>query len=125
MKQQSIKGKFKPKNPNKYNGNVSKITYRSLWERRFMLYCDRSDQIDSWQSEELHVPYVSPKDDKWHNYYPDFIVKSKDRTIMVEIKPEYQWNWQVNKAKWKAARELCDSNGWEFVVLGKKGLYGR
>ena len=33
----SYKGKFKPKNPNKYKGNPTNIIYRSLLERRFMV----------------------------------------------------------------------------------------
>src|SRR6056300_1690030 len=113
MKQQSIKGRYKPKNPHKYNGNVNKITYRSLWERRFMLYCDKSDQIFKWSSEELYIPYLSPKDGEWHNYYPDFVINTKDgRVIVVEIKPNYQKTWNINKAKWSFAQELCNKHGW-------------
>lgn len=126
MKSQSIKGRFRPKNPDKYNGDIKKITYRSLWERRFMLYCDRSDQIVSWSSEELHVPYFFVEDEKWHNYYPDFIVETKDgNKIMVEIKPEAQWKWSKNLAKWSYAANYCDKNGMDFKVLGKRDLYGR
>ena len=39
------KGKFKPKNPKKYNGNPSKIVYRSTWEAIFMNYFDQNDNI--------------------------------------------------------------------------------
>lgn len=125
MKNQAIRGRYKPKNKEKYLGNVRKVTYRSLWERRFMLYCDRSSQIKSWSSEEVHIPYISPKDNKWHNYYPDFLIESHDgKKMMVEIKPFYQWRWDINKAKWKAAREYCKENGIQFKVLGKKELYG-
>lgn len=126
MKSRAIKGRFKPANPAKYKGDIKKITYRSLWERRFMLYCDRSDQIVSWSSEELHVPYFFIEDEKWHNYYPDFLIETHDgRTIMVEIKPESQWRWPQNLAKWSYAAEYCDQNGYDFKVLGKKELYGR
>jgi hypothetical protein len=91
-----------------------------------MLYCDRSDQIVTWQSEEIHIPYISPKDNRWHNYYPDFVITTIDnRKIMVEIKPEQQWKWDINKAKWDSAKKFCKENNYEFVVLGKKGLYGR
>jgi hypothetical protein len=125
MKQQSIKGRFKPSNPHKYNGNVKKITYRSLWERRFMLYCDRSDQIFKWSSEELHIPYISPKDSKYHNYYPDFLINTCDgKIVLVEIKPQYQWKWDVNQAKWREAKKYCDERGWKFIVMGYKELHG-
>ena len=120
----AIRGRYRPQNPEKYNGNINRITYRSLWERRFMLYCDRSDQIFKWSSEELHIPYVAPKDNQWHNYYPDFMVNTSDgRIILVEIKPHYQRKYKVNQAKWKAAREYCKQHGYEFVVLTEKELF--
>jgi len=64
MNNTAIKGKYKPIYPAKYIGNINTIIYRSLWERRFMLYCDKSDQIIRWSSEELHIPYLSPKDNQ-------------------------------------------------------------
>ena len=96
----AIRGRYTPADPNKYSGDINKITYRSMWERRFMLYCDRSPNILSWSSEELHIPYISPKDDKWHNYYPDFLVTITDtvtRTVLVEIKPHYQRSTELTR----------------------------
>ena len=124
MKNKAVKGRYRPLHPEKYMGNVKRITYRSLWERRFMLYCDRSDQIVEWASEELHIPYVSPKDNKWHNYYPDFIIKTADgRTVIVEIKPKQQTRWAINKAKWWYAENFCKRNEYEFKVLTEKELF--
>ena len=34
----NYKGFFKPKNPQKYNGNPTNIIYRSGWELKFMMY---------------------------------------------------------------------------------------
>lgn len=88
-----------------------------------MLYCDKSDQIFKWSSEELHIPYIGP-DGEWHNYYPDFIVNTKDgRVIMVEIKPEYQKSWKINKCKWTRAEEFCNHHGWEFKVMTEHELF--
>ena len=135
MKNTAIRGRYRPENPEKYNGNINRITYRSLWERRFMLYCDRSDQIFKWSSEELHIPYYYEGDDRWHNYYPDFVVelavKDNDfltepvagRTILVEIKPSFQCKWKQNQAKWAAARKYCEEHGYEFRVLTEKELF--
>ena len=124
MKNTAIRGKYLPKQTYKYSGNVNRITYRSMWERRFMLYCDRSNKILKWSSEELHIPYISPKDNKWHNYYPDFMVETYDgRTIMVEIKPHHQKKHKVNIAKWKYAQDYCDQHGYEFKVLTEKELF--
>ena len=119
----AIRGRYRPQYPEKYNGNVNRITYRSLWERRFMLYCDRSDQIVEWSSEELHISYVG-LDDKWHNYYPDFVIKTVDsRTIVIEIKPYYQRKYKVNQAKWYYAKMFCKANDYEFKVLTEKELF--
>ena len=38
-------GKYKPLNPQKYKGNVSNIIYRSSWEKRFMIYCDKTRAV--------------------------------------------------------------------------------
>lgn len=128
MKNTAIRGRYKPEYKDKYVGNANKVTYRSLWERRFMLYCDRSPNILTWSSEELHIPYVSPTDDKWHNYYPDFQISYLDkngdlREALIEIKPHYQRKWNVNKAKWAAAEEYCKQNNLEFKVLTEKELF--
>ena len=93
-----------------------------------MLYCDRSDSIVYWTNEQYHIPYISPKDGKWHNYYPDFYVKYVDKKgntceKIVEIKPAYQKSWDVNKAKWKAAEEWCRERHYEFQVLTEKELF--
>ena len=52
----TYKGRYTPENPKKYIGDPSKIVYRSSWERRFMIYCDRNPLILSWASEELAIP---------------------------------------------------------------------
>lgn len=124
MKTTAIRGRYRPVNESKYRGNINRITYRSMWERRFMLYCDRSPNILKWSSEELHIPYYFEEDSKWHNYYPDFVVDTLDgRTIVVEIKPHYQRGYKKNKAKWKTAREYCKEYGYEFKVMTEKELF--
>ena len=52
-------GKYKPLNPKKYVGNSSKVIYRSLWERKLMVYCDNNDKVLEWGSEEVIIPYLS------------------------------------------------------------------
>ena len=104
------------------------VIYRSMWERRFMIYCDRSENILKWDSESIHIPYVSPKDDRTHNYYPDFYIKYKNvegKTVekIIEIKPKWQTSWGVNRAKWRAARLYCIEQGYEFQVLTEKELF--
>ncbi len=100
----SISGKFQPKNPKKYKGNPSNIVYRSSWEARCMSYFDKNENVIWWSSEEIIVPYRSPVDGKVHRYYPDFIIKVKQKdggikTIMIEIKPS------VSKTRTKSSKK--------------------
>ena len=88
----SYKGLFKPTNPYKYKGNPLNIVYRSRWELKFMAYLDAHEDIIKWSSEELIIPYRSPIDNKIHRYFPDFVVKKRNRdgvieTVIIEIKP--------------------------------------
>lgn len=134
-------GKYRPKNPNKYNGDPTKIIYRSSYELKFMQYCDLTENVNSWRSEEFFIPYISPIDGKVHRYFPDFFVKYKDRSIVIEIKPQRDlkmpeknpkrktksWAysvkmWAINQAKWKAAKEWCEDRKYEFKILTEKEL---
>lgn len=140
------KGKFKPQKPEKYKGDPTNIIYRSSYELKFMQYCDLTESINEWRSEEFFIPYISPIDRKVHRYFPDFFVKYKDkngenRTLVIEIKPEKDlqmpeqnpkrktksWafrvkTWAINQAKWKAAREYCSDRNYEFRILTEKEL---
>jgi len=91
----AYKGKYTPANTSKYRGDSTNIIYRSLLERRFMVYCDINSTVKWWASEELYIPYVSPIDGKWHRYFVDFVIgiddgRDSEQTIMVEIKPYRQ-----------------------------------
>ena len=142
----SYSGKFRPSNYLKYKGDPSNIVYRSLWELKFMNYCDKNENILEWGSEELWIPYVSPKDNRVHRYFPDFYIKYRNRQgnfqkSLVEIKPLKQtkkpnmspkrktktWmnevvTYGVNQAKWKAAEEFCEDRLWDFKILTEKEL---
>ena len=138
-------GLFKPKHPEKYVGDPNNIVYRSSWEVRVMRWLDENPNIITWASEELHIPYKSPIDNRFHRYFPDFIVKMKTRegkqkTMMLEVKPKKQTRppeipkrkskhfitevttWGVNQAKWKAAKEFCLDRGWEFQLITEDHL---
>lgn len=136
----SYKGKFKPRNPQKYVGDPNNIVYRSTWEHKVMSWLDSRQDIISWSSEEMCIPYISPVDGKRHRYFPDFIVKVRTssgqiQTMMVEVKPEKQSRppekrkrvtkqyiqevvtWGINQSKWKSAIEYCKDRNWQFIVM--------
>tara|TARA_E500000178_G_C16950759_1_gene721157 strand:- start:817 stop:1251 length:435 start_codon:yes stop_codon:yes gene_type:complete len=142
----SYKGKYSPINVKKYKGDPTKVIYRSLLERRFMVYCDTNSSILQWNSEEVVVPYRSPLDNRIHRYFVDFWIKFRDKngdikTNLIEIKPFTQTKepkrtikkhtrrfirevatWGVNQAKWKAADNYCKDRLWEFKIITEKEL---
>lgn len=143
----AYKGRYKPNKPEKYIGNPTNIIYRSLLERRFMVYCDKKSSILEWGSEEVIVPYKSPVDNRMHRYFVDFIVKLKNKdgiteTLLIEVKPKKQCaapkkpkkktstrrylteikTWGVNNAKWKAATEYAENKGWKFIIMTDETL---
>ena len=137
----TYKGRYFPTNPKKYKGNPNQIIYRSLWERKVMVYCDKNDAIIEWGSEEVIVPYLSPMDGKIHRYFPDFYMKVRQadgstKKFIIEVKPKSQckqpvknpkrrttkWfnevkTFAINQAKWKSAREFCEDKGMEFKIF--------
>ena len=148
---ESIKSIFKPKKPKKYKGDITNIICRSSWERRFCNWCDINENIVEWGSEEFFIKYVSPVDNRFHRYYPDFIIKVKEstgqiKTYVIEVKPKKQTRppkkrkkvtqsylyecktYAVNTAKWAAAREFCNDRKIEFKIITEQELgihYGR
>lgn len=140
----AYKGKYKPKNPEKYKGNPENIIWRSTWEARVMKQLDENPNVLWWGSEELFIRYYNPIDNKIHRYFPDFVVKVKRKdettmTYLLEVKPEVQTRpptqkkktkrfleesktYVINQSKWKAATEFCKDHGWQFKVLTEKDL---
>lgn len=137
-------GRFTPKNVGKYLGDVRNIVYRSLWERRFMKYCDETPGVIRWSSEENIIPYISPVDGNRHRYFVDFRVDVKTtagvKTMLIEIKPKHQQappkkrrrsrkylaevaTFAVNQAKWAAADKYCKERHWQFMVLNEDHLF--
>lgn len=140
-------GRFRPKNPEKYKGDPTKVFYRSSWEFKVMRKFDEHPDIVEWQSEELAIPYMNPVKGKSSRYFPDFVIKkrigeNKYQMIMIEVKPKKQTmppdpanrnktpsgrvsrrflneaaTYAVNEAKWKAAKRYCDERGWSFQIL--------
>jgi hypothetical protein len=56
-KQKFHQGKFVPKFPSKYIGNVNNIVFRSGLEYHFFKFFDENPSITNWGSEEIVIPY--------------------------------------------------------------------
>ena len=141
----SYSGRFKPKNYKKYKGDPTNVFYRSLWERRFMVYCDNNTNILEWGSEEIIIPYKSPLDKRIHRYFPDFFIKYKNSSgkiirEIIEVKPKRHLSppkepkrktkrylgevntYIINQAKFKAAEEFCKDRKLGFRILTEEHL---
>ena len=139
------KGKYRPKFFSKYKGDPTNIVYRSLWELKFMKYCDSNRNELKWGSEILALPYRSPIDNRVHRYFPDFYIKVREsngkiREYIIEIKPKKQcmepkpqkrktkghiyevYEYAKNQAKWKVAKEFCIDRGMEFKIITEDEL---
>jgi hypothetical protein len=137
---QGTKGRYIPKFPEKYVGDVNNVVFRSKWEIRFMEFCDNNLNIIKWGSEEIRIPYVKPTTGKVHMYYPDFFILYKNAKgdmikELIEIKPKKEAVLTkksslydkvaivINMAKWDAAKQFCENHGMTFRVLTEDSLF--
>ena len=141
----TYKGKFVPKNPHKYRGDINNIIFRSSWELKLMKFLDEHSGVLEYGSEEIVIPYKSPVDGQFHRYFVDFFIKIKTKTgeikrYLIEVKPfrftqeptipkrktkqfiNEVYQWAVNNAKWDAAKKVAKQNGWEFMLITEKDL---
>lgn len=143
-------GKYEPRNPEKYIGDIHNIIYRSSWEYRFCTYCDTNESILKWSSEPVSIDYYNPLDKKEHKYNVDFYIKvlkesGEEQDWIIEIKPENQTKkpiyegvntlsklksynrnmqiWITNQAKFKAAKEWAAKRGYKFGVIDENFLF--
>jgi hypothetical protein len=134
-----VQGYFPINECKKYFGQ-GPIIFRSSWERKFCLYCERTPSIIMWSSESVSVRYFNPIDEKYHTYFPDYLVKLEDgSTFLIEVKPKsqlikpsepkrltpksiksYKWaynTWMTNMIKKEAAEAFSKSRGWKYMIV--------
>lgn len=143
-------GQYKPRYPEKYLGDVTKIMYRSSWELNAFKMLDGNPNISGWASEEIAIPYAKPMLNNGQvyyikaNYYPDLYVEYTDADgkfmkELIEIKPKKQtkpsrarnhlnkmnenYTFAVNKHKWEAARLWCESRDIKFSIVTEKSIF--
>lgn len=134
------KGKYKPRNPEKYIGNRVP-TYRSSWELAMFNFCDNHPSVLQWASEAMQIPYKNPLTGRQSVYVPDILVvfqdkNGKQRVELLEIKPSSQITMEaagknagnqsavvINYAKWQAAAQFCRFRNMTFRVISEKDLF--
>lgn len=146
----AYKSYYQPKYPEKYLGDVNNIICRSSWERKYAIFVDNSKDVIKWVSEPFSIKYYYEIDKKFHNYWPDFYVETKNGTkFIIEIKPfketkppknykntgNYKANqkkkyryiresklYVKNQNKWKAAEILANKRNMQFKVITEREL---
>lgn len=136
-------GIYRPKYPDKYAGKEYP-RYLSNYELRFFRWCDLNENVKSWASEAVIIPYLNPLDNRMHKYYTDGVVALKEgdrvQKYLIEIKPKSQTvapvagkkrsktllyeskQWVQNQAKWAAAKVWAERNGYKFLILTQEHL---
>lgn len=129
-------GKYYPRNPSKYKGDLNNIVYRSSWERLLFAWCDECPEVKSWSSEEYIIPYMCVTDRKMHRYFIDCCIEfTSGKKILVEVKPKVQtvkpvpkkgkktktflteaFTYAKNVSKWKAAEEFAKKRDMSFQI---------
>lgn len=116
-----------------------------------MFKLDLTEEVISWASEELAIPYFDPVTNKMRRYFIDFLVTYRGKNdeiykLAIEVKPysqtippqppknknkkaQMRWmmnlkNFEVNRAKWKSAMKWCKENGYKFVILHERNVGG-
>lgn len=135
-------GKYKVKNPHKYEGDFTNVVYRSLWEKYCFKWCDENTNVKSWSSEEVVIPYFYEVDKKYHRYFMDLkITYTNGTTVLVEIKPKKETapptfngrktkqyineglTYVKNMNKWAAAQKFAADNAWGFEIWTEDTLH--
>jgi hypothetical protein len=116
MKNKIANGEFTPCVTNSWANSRCKISingftklYRSSWDAAFQIL------NPEYLYEKIRIKYISPKDDKWHNYIVDFI--DEENKILYEIKPEIISESKQNQAKFNAAENWAKDNNFKFIVI--------
>lgn len=129
------------KHPEKYEGDVTNVFYRSSWEYAAFVFCDGNPNVLKWSSEEIVIPYTKPAANggfKPAKYCPDLYMEyiNTSGTLckdLIEIKPKKQTRasrsrnpknkmyenqmFFINQLKWEAAKNWCKGKGITFRVL--------
>lgn len=126
--QRMIEGKYKEYGRNNHrsgaylsNKTERQCWFRSSWELAAMQYLDKNENILSWESESIRIPYRYNDNKRW--YVPDFIVTFVDRHREIwELKPQKFCENEKTILKSEAAKKYCAENGVESYKLLTKEI---
>jgi len=111
------KGKFFSNKMNK------EIPYRSSWEKVVIEMLNKDPSVKSFEFEPLSISYIYSVENRNRYYIPDFLIEYNNGVKkMVEVKPSFYLNYQINKDKFKAAKEYCRRRNILFEIWTEKRI---
>ena len=94
------------------------VFVRSSWEKQYLQKIDEDENIISAIFEPFIIQYEY---DQKRSYIPDILIVYADATKkLVEVKPSYFLDAEINKCKFAAAEKYCKEKGMIFEVWTEK-----
>jgi hypothetical protein len=92
------------------------IAFESLIERDLISLLDYEPRVAEFVEQPLTITYEDQG--KSRTYTPDFQARLREgRQLLFECKPQRLVTAPDNQMKFSAARQWCQRQGWEFVVV--------
>ena len=116
----SIKGNIESKKSIK-----SRLRFDSSWEKDFIVFCNKTDEIISIERTMINIPYKFKEEE--HLYFPDFdIILSNNLKLLVEIKPDWKIKLdEKTRLKIQAGKEFVKNSKiyFDYLLLTNDDLY--
>lgn len=104
--------------------NQKDIKYDSSMELGAYLILEQLSKVKSYDRCKFSIDYTFK--DGLHRYIPDIdVIYTDDTREILEIKPEYLLEDEINIAKFNTAKEYCNKNNLLFSVWTENTLKGR
>jgi len=98
---------------------------RTVWcesqlEGDYPYWLEFDRDVDGYEREPFRIYYF--RDGKEHYYTPDFQVRRKNKTQIVEVKYEEEAETEECQRLFTIASDACDRMGYEFLVVTEKDI---
>ena len=96
------------------------IAFKSLIEQDYLFLLDFDPEVTSFCEQPVKIEYVW--EGKALHYTPDFQVIRSMGKEYVECKPQKQVDREENQRKFRAAREWCQQQGFQYRVVTDEAI---
>jgi hypothetical protein len=97
--------------------------FRSGFELLYHWHLDHNEDVEWYEYEPFYIPYE--KEDKTIAFYfPDFLVKFKDKNTMIlcEVKADYLHDSLDTKKKYECAKNYVKDIDMEYIIMLKNDI---